>query len=60
MKKRYIYIILSILSLTSCGDFLDEYSTDARYCESVKDIEDLMIGNAFMEIENISVSLVST
>lgn len=60
MKKRYIYIILSILSLTSCGDFLDEYSTDERYCESVKDIEDLMIGNAFMEFSNISVYGIET
>lgn len=53
--KKYILFALSAVLMTSCSKFLEEYSTDQRYCENVQDIEDLMIGNAFMEFNNISV-----
>lgn len=60
MMMKYIGIALSAIYLSSCGDFLEEYSTDQRYCEQVQDIEDLMIGNAFMEFTNISVYGIET
>lgn len=41
-------------TLSSCGDFLKEYSTDQRYCEKAQDLEDLMIGEAFLQTTNIS------
>ena len=40
------YIIISALLLatfTSCGDFLEEYSTDQRYCETPEDLNMLLI-----------------
>ncbi|MCQ2219975.1 MAG: RagB/SusD family nutrient uptake outer membrane protein [Prevotella sp.] len=46
--KKIILSVFAALALTSCGDFLEEYSTDQRYCETAQDLEDLMIGEAFM------------
>lgn len=43
------------MTLSSCGNFLDEYSTDERYCETPQDLEDLMIGEAFIPTTGISV-----
>ena len=57
---KYIGIALLAINFSSCGDFLEEYSTDQRYCEQVQDIEDLMIGNAFMEYTNILVYGIET
>ena len=51
MKRLSIYALLLALApvlLTSCGDFLEEYSTDQRYCENVDDLEALMIGEGFL------------
>lgn len=47
-------MIGSLLMLSSCGDFLKEYSTDQRYCETPQDLEDLMIGEAFLPTGNIN------
>ena len=57
---KYIGIALLAINFSSCGDFLEEYSTDQRYCEQVQDIEDLMIGNAFMEFTHILVYGIET
>ncbi|MCK9305342.1 MAG: RagB/SusD family nutrient uptake outer membrane protein [Bacteroidales bacterium] len=46
--KKYIYCILMSVLLTSCNKFLEEYSTDLRYCETAQDLEYLMIGEAFL------------
>ncbi|MCK9627340.1 MAG: RagB/SusD family nutrient uptake outer membrane protein [Bacteroidales bacterium] len=54
MKKFTLYILVSIL-LTSCSNFLEEYSTDLRYCETAQDLEYLMIGEAFLNTPSLSV-----
>jgi len=54
MKKLTLYILVSIL-LTSCSNFLDEYSTDLRYCETAQDLEYLMIGEAFLNTPSLSI-----
>lgn len=48
MKIITIYALLLTLFFSSCGDFLDEYSTDQRYCENADDLEALMIGEGFL------------
>lgn len=48
MKIITIYALLLTLLFSSCGDFLDEYSTDQRYCENADDLEALMIGEGFL------------
>lgn len=48
MKRITIYALLLTLLFSSCGDFLDEYSTDQRYCENADDLEALMIGEGFL------------
>lgn len=58
--KKYIFIAVSALLMSSCSKFLEEYSTDQRYCEKVQDIEDLMIGNGFMDYNTLSVYGIET
>ena len=48
MKRITIYALLLTLLFSSCGNFLDEYSTDQRYCENADDLEALMIGEGFL------------
>lgn len=48
MKRITIYALLLTLLFSSCGDFLDEYSTDQRYCENADDLEALIIGEGFL------------
>ena len=53
--KKYIFCILMSVLLTSCNNFLEEYSTDLRYCETVQDLEYLMIGEAFLNTTSLSI-----
>lgn len=46
--------IIGAALISSCGDFLEEYSTDQRYCENAQDLEDLMIGEAFLQTNTLS------
>ncbi len=54
MKKLTFCILVSII-LASCNNFLDEYSTDLRYCEKAQDLEYLMIGEAFLNTPSLSI-----
>lgn len=50
------YVIMSVLLLTtftSCGDFLKEYSTDQRYCETPEDLNMLLIGEGYVKTNSI-------
>lgn len=60
MKKYILFAASALFTLSSCSDFLEEYSTDQRYCEKVQDIEDLIIGNAFMPYSTITVYGIET
>lgn len=54
---KYIYIFLPVLMLiSSCGKFLEEYSTDLKYVQNVDDLNKLMIGEAFINNPSIYVS----
>lgn len=45
--KNVIYLIFSVF-LFSCGDFLQEFSQDLAYARSCKDLDELLIGNGYM------------
>lgn len=50
MKRIYIYILSALpLALSSCGDFLDEYSQDMVVPKSVSDLEEVLIGECYMK-----------
>ena len=47
MKKIYSFLVLLLL-MSSCSDFLEEYSTDQRYATTAEDLDNLMIGEGFI------------
>ncbi len=53
-KARHILILLCTVGLmplvTSCGDFLEEYSQDNDYVRSWKDLDELLLGNCYMPV----------
>ena len=38
--KRYLILILGVLSFISCGKFLEEFSQDLAYAESCTDLDE--------------------
>ncbi|MCH4183555.1 MAG: RagB/SusD family nutrient uptake outer membrane protein [Prevotella sp.] len=50
MKKLLIGVFLFSILFTSCSGFLDEYSTDQRYCKTANDLNLLMVGQGFLGV----------
>lgn len=48
--KHYILAISAALTLSSCGDFLEEYSQDHDYVRSWNDLNELLIGDCYMPV----------
>ena len=49
MKLKYIFSIIGLLLLISCGNFLEEQSSDLRYAISCEDLNELLVGGAYMK-----------
>ena len=49
MKKSIILMAAVTLFITSCGDFLEERSQNMAYVEEVKDLDELLIGEAYLK-----------
>ena len=51
MKKYYMILFFAISCVTflSCGDFLQEYSRDLVYASSCTDLDEIMIGDGYMQ-----------
>ena len=47
--KRYLILILCVLLFNSCGKFLEEFSQDLAYAESCADLDEILIGNGYLE-----------
>mgnify|MGYP002616396410 FL=1 len=47
--KRYLILMLGVLLFNSCGKFLEEFSQDLAYAESCTDLDEILIGNGYME-----------
>ncbi len=50
MKKIYHLIVVAcmLMGTTACGDFLEEYSQDLSRVKSFDDLNELLIGNAYL------------
>lgn len=48
--KRNIFAFLIALMLSSCGDFLKEYSQDLTRVQNYSDLEELVVGEAFLGV----------
>lgn len=48
MKKNISYMLLSLLLLASCSDFLEERSQELAYASSCADLSELLVGNGYM------------
>src|SRR5574344_1197003 len=46
-KHTYIYLSVAVL-LSSCSNFLKEYSQDTDYIDSWKDLNETLIGDCYM------------
>ncbi|MCB6974425.1 MULTISPECIES: RagB/SusD family nutrient uptake outer membrane protein [Butyricimonas] len=47
--KRYFILTLGVILFCSCGKFLEEFSQDLAYAESCADLDEILIGNGYME-----------
>ncbi|HJA15706.1 MAG TPA: RagB/SusD family nutrient uptake outer membrane protein [Candidatus Butyricimonas faecavium] len=49
--KQFVYIVVFILCgiNVGCNDFLEEYSKDQVYAASCEDLDEVLIGNGYME-----------
>ena len=47
--KRLYTIFLLLFALTGCSGFLEEYSQDQAYVEGYDDLDELLLGNAYFE-----------
>ena len=49
MKYILSYMIAFLLLASSCGDFLEEDSQNLSYVESIQDLNELLIGNGYLQ-----------
>lgn len=51
MKKILAILFSGVLlaGLPSCGDFLEEYSQTLSYVDDLSDLDELLIGGAYLE-----------
>lgn len=47
--KIFFPLCFGIICLLSCGDFLKEFSQDLVYAQSCDDLDEIMIGNAYLK-----------
>ena len=54
MKKLYLAFFIGIIAcfVMACGDFLEEYSPDKSYVRGYSDLDELLVGEAYMECRN--------
>lgn len=50
MKKSIYIISLIWISLTSCSNFLEEYSQDLVKVQSYQDLDEILIGSTYMKV----------
>ena len=58
MKKYNLYLLLLIVILSSCSDFLEESSQDLMIPKSVKDYKELLFGEILKNGEVLHLSLI--
>lgn len=49
MMKNILYLLVVLFFFcSSCGDFLEEYSQNSTYVESVDDLDELLLGGGYL------------
>ena len=48
--KKILFIGLLVSTLTACSSFLEEYSQDLSRVESVADLDELLLGDAYLQV----------
>ncbi len=52
-KSKYIILLATVLSITSCSSFLEEKSDDESYIQSYKDLSELLLGEAYVPANQV-------
>lgn len=47
MSKIYLFLVLIIVGATSCGDFIEEYSQNLSYVNTMDDLEETLLGGGY-------------
>ena len=47
MNKIYLFLTLLTIGFTSCGDFIEEYSQNLSYVNTMDDLEETLLGGAY-------------
>ena len=50
MKSYISYLIPILFFLSSCNDFLEEYSQDMTYAKTAADLDEILIGVGYMKV----------
>ncbi len=50
MKSYISYLIPILFFLSSCNDFLEEYSQDMTYAKTAADLDEILIGDGYMKV----------
>ena len=59
--KNILFIGLLLFTLSACSDFLKEYSQDLSKVETVSDLDELLLGSAYLPTSKYNYNvLVST
>jgi len=58
--KKIIIATLVVIGLSSCSGFLEEYSQNLTYAKTAQDLNELLIGNGYMENTSSSVGYYAT
>ena len=53
IHKIILGSFLSVVSFTSCGDFLKEQSNELVYATSCQDLNELLVGNGYMQFKRM-------
>ena len=52
--KNILFIGLLLLSMSACSSFLEEYSQDLARVENITDLDELLLGSAYLPAGKIS------
>lgn len=53
---KHILLFAGLLGMTSCSDFLEEYSQDTYYVTSYEDLDELLTGDCYLPVQQSSTS----
>lgn len=58
MKNNIVFLIVLLCLFSSCGDFLEEYSQDLTYAKTAADLDEILIGDGYMQVPDVGAEIV--